>query len=175
MAYDEPSFLEDENYSPVRQGNDGSWLLDMTLLEDKVSRVLLYTVEGKLIKTIEDPYAVQQLAAKGELETGTYIIEVHGREMRYYLKMQIGEIISPASITIFPNPSDENISVSIPGASKSVRMEFYNMLGQEEIVKDIHDQNNIQIDTHGLANGVYLLKISDGEKEGIQKLVIQHK
>ena len=35
-------------------------------------------------------------------------------------------------------------------------------------------QNSIELNTNSLANGMYLLKISDREKEGIQKVVIQH-
>jgi Secretion system C-terminal sorting domain/FG-GAP-like repeat len=76
---------------------------------------------------------------------------------------------------IFPNPSDDRLYISIKGQHRSLRLEMYNILGKLEKINTNDFQDQIFINTNGLANGMYLLKLSDGEREGVQKVIIQHK
>ena len=36
------------------------------------------------------------------------------------------------------------------------------------------EKNSIVLSTNDLSNGIYLLKVSDGENESVQKIIIQH-
>lgn len=77
-------------------------------------------------------------------------------------------------LNIFPNPAKEQIVIEQNDLKGNFNMKMINLLGQTVIQKQINHQNNIVLDVSDLANGVYLLKLSNSEKEGIQRVVIQH-
>jgi hypothetical protein len=68
---------------------------------------------------------------------------------------------------IFPNPSINKIAIKMEGEG-SVRI--LNASGQEVIIKQLNYSD--EIDVSGLSEGIYLVKISSGDKSFSQKLVI---
>lgn len=77
-------------------------------------------------------------------------------------------------ITIFPNPVHQQITIEQKELSGNMQLQIINMLGQTIIQQTINNENRFIIDASTLANGMYILKLSDGVKEGMQKIVIQH-
>jgi len=59
--------------------------------------------------------------------------------------------------TIFPNPSSEKITISVPGQNKHNWVRIYNTSGQLLIEKPMIT-NTMQLDLSELANGMYLLE-----------------
>jgi PKD repeat protein len=85
------------------------------------------------------------------------------------IQLSIPETIlfySTESLTIFPNPADNNLSVSMAGYyDKTVSMNVYNFSGQlliEKYFTNIAAGNTINLDLSGLKPGIYLLVIIDG-------------
>ncbi len=74
---------------------------------------------------------------------------------------------------VYPNPANEQMYINVKGI-KNIHLQLYNLVGQEILSKKYELQNDILLNTNSITNGMYLLKISDGEKEGVQKIVIQH-
>lgn len=76
-------------------------------------------------------------------------------------------------LKIYPNPNNGMFSVPAPGYSvgRSMQLNIMNMYGQ--IVYATDDYSGGQIDISGVATGMYLLKLSDGEKQYIANFVVR--
>lgn len=79
------------------------------------------------------------------------------------------------SAKVFPNPSNGNFNVRYTSASKTYKLEIYNMAGQviaNRIVDNSSNGDN-SFNFSNLAKGIYILKIIDGENINTQKLIIK--
>ncbi len=65
------------------------------------------------------------------------------------------------NIQLFPNPTKGKISIKTSDAINISKVEVYTMLGQK--IENLNIQNN-KIDIHHLANGSYLIKITDDKQ-----------
>jgi len=81
-----------------------------------------------------------------------------------------------SSLKVYPNPASGQFTVSITNAEASdLILELVNISGQvvyRNQVKSVYSYNE-QIDASAFAKGVYYLKVNDGEKVKIEKVVIQ--
>jgi hypothetical protein len=83
------------------------------------------------------------------------------------------------SITVFPNPTSDKVSVSSSGIINTI--EIYNMLGEKVYSTNNFKQSTSPADRQvsneiyfsNLQNGVYFIKIYDGEKFYSEKIVKQ--
>ncbi|MBK6640354.1 MAG: T9SS type A sorting domain-containing protein [Bacteroidetes bacterium] len=78
------------------------------------------------------------------------------------------------SYSIYPNPCYYSSQLSISGATEKAEIFFYNTLGQVLYKTTAFPSNNFihtQLPVRDLVAGIYLVKVSMGEKEIAQKLV----
>ena len=75
---------------------------------------------------------------------------------------------------IYPNPANQQLYIEWEGVKNSIRLQLFNLVGHEILTEKYFLKNAVNLNTNEIANGMYLLKISDGEKEGVQKVIIQH-
>ena len=67
------------------------------------------------------------------------------------------------SIRVKPNPTQDQLTIEFPAAlstSDEIQVDFYNVVGNVVLSKKI--QNNSSVSLSALANGVYILKVSQG-------------
>lgn len=77
------------------------------------------------------------------------------------------------SIQIYPNPSNNNINVYLANWNdESTQIQITNALGQVWLCENIKEQQS-QFNIENLASGIYLVKISQSEKQHIVKLIKQ--
>jgi hypothetical protein len=76
-------------------------------------------------------------------------------------------------ISLYPNPAKDILHLKWDGINK-ISVTFYNSVGQE-LSKFFLSNNKSIIDISELQNGLYFLKINDGNKTGIKKLIINGK
>ncbi|NEN25707.1 T9SS type A sorting domain-containing protein [Cryomorpha ignava] len=69
------------------------------------------------------------------------------------------EIESKQGIVIFPNPTNDNITIQIPEYFQVDYLRVYNNLGQQLLQKEIKDQHRINLNTSVLPSGIYYIKI----------------
>ena len=86
--------------------------------------------------------------------------------------MGIHEIDS-SKIKIFPNPADRFIQVNTQG-NEIQNVQLMDLSGRI-LLEEKFQQNDFQINTSGLADGIYILKISNGNSVSNQKIIVQHK
>jgi hypothetical protein len=88
---------------------------------------------------------------------------------------RISENTSNESVSIFPNPSEGDFTLSISShEKKSITAQLYSIDGMKVYSSSISGNGNImktKIDLHGLAKGIYFLKIIT-EKNVISKQII---
>lgn len=80
------------------------------------------------------------------------------------------------TLSIFPNPAVENITVSAQfAAAKPVTVTIYNLMGEKVMVKNegTTDKISTAFSLKGLAKGTYFVKISTGENLAAYPIVIE--
>jgi len=81
----------------------------------------------------------------------------------------INEELTSNSLEIYPNPCSENIFLSLDTEELMLEMSIWDINGRV-LYNEIIDNNSI-VSIKDLATGMYLLKISDGDKEFNEKLI----
>ncbi|MGE0566547.1 MAG: choice-of-anchor D domain-containing protein [Bacteroidia bacterium] len=81
-------------------------------------------------------------------------------------------------MSVYPNPSDDQFTIELNTVqNETIKVEVFNLLGQNvmTVSKEASSgKNNIQLNTSGLANGGYFVKVSAGKKSTTTKLMVQH-
>jgi len=62
-------------------------------------------------------------------------------------------------INIYPNPTNENITISIDNFNGNIQIEVYDLIGNK-----LQSTNETTISLQDCANGIYLLKVSYGDR-----------
>jgi len=75
---------------------------------------------------------------------------------------------------IYPNPANNQLYINLKDAKSTIQLQILNAIGKQIRTEKYIQQEFIELDTHLLPNGFYLIKITDGEKEGIQKIIVNH-
>jgi hypothetical protein len=74
-----------------------------------------------------------------------------------------------ANVAIFPNPTDGNITINLTD-NESWLIEINNYYGQ--VVKRLNtNEQTVYLDLNLLPSGIYFVKISNGNKQYVKKLV----
>lgn len=80
------------------------------------------------------------------------------------LEMPLGDIF-----TSYPNPVSDNLNIYFKKASNSHQIDIYDVSGRAVQSVNYQGIGDKKIDMTGLAKGVYLLKVNDGNKTQITK------
>jgi hypothetical protein len=75
-------------------------------------------------------------------------------------------------VSVFPNPSGGFFSLRLSGNFNGSRLEIFNPAGQKIKEADLFTEQNT-IDASGLANGIYFIKITNGSRACVKKLILQ--
>lgn len=87
--------------------------------------------------------------------------------------LSINRNFSIENVKIYPNPSNQNVTIEIDENAKIISVEIVNSIGQKvhEVSKPMI--NNILIDTSKLKNGVYFVNIYTTEGLHVEKIIIE--
>jgi hypothetical protein len=83
----------------------------------------------------------------------------------------INEITSAYSLSIYPNPTTNNFIIKLNSETKNTHLEIFNTLG-EKVHSETINRQSTAINLKYPA-GIYFVKVGDGEKVYVQKLIIQ--
>lgn len=75
------------------------------------------------------------------------------------------------NVKVFPNPSSGILNIEYNAISYAM-MSIYTITGQKMLSKELNNGLN-QIDLNNLNSGLYLLKLKDGDKESVQRIIIE--
>lgn len=86
----------------------------------------------------------------------------------------INEILPTSSLVVYPNPASNGITLEWPGEFKFERLEVVDLVGKtliNEIVLSAYAKYTVN--TSELTNGVYFVKLVNGNNVTVKKIVIQ--
>jgi serine protease AprX len=78
--------------------------------------------------------------------------------------------VSNQVFAIYPNPTKDFVSVTLPENSKNILITFYNQLGQQVFNKNVDSQNS-KLEIQNLSSGIYLYQIEGDNFSKTGKLV----
>ncbi|MEO8150015.1 MAG: T9SS type A sorting domain-containing protein [Bacteroidia bacterium] len=83
----------------------------------------------------------------------------------------INQVLTDNSFNVFPNPSKGMFTIETKDNS-GFNVLLYDLVGKEILNRNLNGTRAI-IETRNICSGIYFLKISDGEKQFIRKLIIE--
>jgi hypothetical protein len=88
--------------------------------------------------------------------------------------ININQVISNNSILVYPNPANNELTVSLANNCDNCHIEIINLLGQS-IKNILLTSTESKISVADLPSGAYYLKVkSNGKEQYLQKLIVQH-
>ena len=75
---------------------------------------------------------------------------------------------------LYPNPANNQLYIDINGIENNIQVQVYSLIGQLIATERNERQHHLELNTTAFPNGMYLVKIKAGQKEGTQKVIIQH-
>lgn len=123
----------------------------LSFLNDTIS--IRFTFASDSIQTNKDGWMIGFIAVTGTFET-------------------IKEINDDNLISIYPNPTSDNLHINKLKKSELSRLQVFNSTGQ--LCYDNFNFTEDDFNTNQLENGIYLLKYSDTLNFTLKKIVVQH-
>jgi subtilisin-like proprotein convertase family protein len=89
--------------------------------------------------------------------------------------VQTQEVVAQNSISLFPNPTDEQVTISfLQPVSGLVEVRFFNLQGQQvQQGRFVEGGNFLQVSTAALPSGIYFVQVQCAEGHFVQKLAVQ--
>ena len=81
------------------------------------------------------------------------------------------EELTSAQISIYPNPANDFITISIDNAIEQITIKLVDILGKE-IISTFSQKSKSQLNLSGITNGIYSLKIIDSKGNSFTKLIV---
>ena len=94
-----------------------------------------------------------------------------------YSTVGINEVQAPNTLLVFPSPSAGKFFVSLGKTISSGYVEIVNTLGVPiniGITEKIVNESKTEINLKNISNGIYFVKVFDGEKYYCKKIIIEH-
>lgn len=82
--------------------------------------------------------------------------------------------LSPSTLVVFPNPATTHLTIAFDKTIHQGIIEIYNILGENVLQENIYHASKKEINVETIANGIYLLKLFDGEISYCRKIVVGH-
>jgi PKD repeat protein len=78
-------------------------------------------------------------------------------------------------VLIYPNPASESVTIEIPASENVITVQILNSIGQTVFVQNVNSSGSkaiSQINTEGLAKGIYTISIKNGSAQTYKKLIL---
>ncbi|MES2132706.1 MAG: T9SS type A sorting domain-containing protein [Bacteroidota bacterium] len=81
----------------------------------------------------------------------------------------IKTMVDASNIVLFPNPSHDKLTLSLPSGMQVQAYKVYSVMGQELISNSAKQGSNIELNVSELANGLYIIKLFSEDGNHIEK------
>lgn len=129
----------------------------------------------------DPPYKYDEDPVHTYAEPGTYMVTLEIAsscgKVEYFTYATIVQGIdeyelSKNNLKLYPNPTDNLITVETTGDVKMNQIKVINMLGQEVMVQQLNDQTSVVLDVSRLASGMYQVQIESNKGLLVKKFQV---
>jgi len=116
---------------------------------------------------------VSALTISGDnIFAGTEGIGIYIRPLSDFGITGIEKITNNNNLAVYPNPANERITIELKGLNsiQNSLISICNIQGQTILQQSLR-QSKTELDISGLLKGIYILKLNNGEKTEVQKLI----
>jgi photosystem II stability/assembly factor-like uncharacterized protein len=78
-----------------------------------------------------------------------------------------------SEINIYPNPTKNNFILATNGFDEKQEITIYNVIGDQVYKDNIFNTSKREINLINILSGVYFVRVSDGSKQSMRKLIVQ--
>ncbi len=89
-----------------------------------------------------------------------------------FLFTRVEDIANQINFEVSPNPSSGNFKISIEKTITQGYIEILNIVGEKIFAENIFNSSKKEINLKNISNGIYFVKVFDGEKNYTQKIII---
>src|SRR6185436_11624030 len=86
----------------------------------------------------------------------------------------INNIELPSALVLFPNPAATHLTITFNKNINNGVLEMYNILGAKVLKENIYHVSKKEINLKTISNGIYLVKLFDGERYYCRKIIVKH-
>ncbi len=135
-------------------------------------------VNGKVMEDNDCRYNMQE----SEIWQGRYIHYYRANPI-YYFHVSLGngclyenwciriKEADALQVSVYPNPAQDKINVNLSNDEQAIAT-LYNIVGQQVNTCNLEGANNV-LDLSGVASGIYMLKIQQGDKTNTVKVIVK--
>ncbi len=84
----------------------------------------------------------------------------------------VNDLDKEIGLTIFPNPNKGEFEIHTEQIATGAEVEVWNTMGALIYTNELSSQNRLKIDLGDIRSGIYLVKITDGDRVLTEKLVV---
>ena len=107
---------------------------------------------GFMIKLTNENYYSRLIFASGDNpDIGKHPL----LEVCYTITTSVQEAVAPSNISVYPNPFNDEVNISISSTIANAQFNLYNVLGEKVYTKSDLNGNQFHIDCPKIANGIY--------------------
>jgi hypothetical protein len=114
------------------------------------------------------------VSSGGTMTTLSPIVGGGGTDTTLCTTVGIKEIESNNFFTVFPNPASSNFVISFEKAIMKGNVEVLNILGENIFAENIINETKKEIKLNNISDGIYFVKMFDGDKSYCKKLIVEH-
>ena len=135
-------------------------------------------VNGKVIEDNDSRYYMQEDESNWQ---GRYVHYYYANPF-YYFCVSLGddniyyfdddiEEADALQVSVYPNPAQDKINVNLSNDEQAIAT-LYNSVGQQVNTYNLEGANNV-LDLSGVASGIYMLKVQQGDKTNTVKVTVK--
>lgn len=152
----------------VPQGCTISWITGVPILSQTANSITV-DFSGSASTTVIYAYAVNACGSSAGRNTDIQVVNC-AREAENNDILITDEFNQ--EISVFPNPSSGIFNLNISSQYGNNHIQVFSLTGQ--IIMDYYinqSSNNLELNLQDLQNGIYIVKVTNSEKETFQKLI----
>ncbi|MFT4612793.1 MAG: hypothetical protein ACJA1H_001723 [Glaciecola sp.] len=87
--------------------------------------------------------------------------------------LSVNDLETASSFNVYPNPTNSILNIELNGSQSNLTFEVFDTLGKQIVIKTLDNGNLSQIDVTTWNSGLYLIKISNGDKTETKRFIKQ--
>jgi hypothetical protein len=135
-----------------------------------VQQMVSGTNDGFLLKLTNETFYAQMIFASGD---NPHSDKHPLLQVCYTVPTGINEISNENGITVFPDPATDEVTIKVANQNEEAKIELFNATGQKVGSWQFEAGNKeIKLNVKSFAEGIYFIKVSDGNSLFVKKLMI---